>query len=278
MGARNWLVHAVGFSVRMLPEKKRVNCAARITQNFIKEFPQISSVSTPCGDFQLSHSFLGRNSEEEAYYVPQGEPETIRWIRDYIKDEERLWDIGANIGFFSLCAAVRNARVYAFEPFARSFMSLVKNVELNNMQERITPCCIALADKTAHGRFYVGGEDLAYQGARNFTSEGSTPPKGAKKEHSAFAVTVDSFRQTFKLPPPHHIKLDVDGLEIEILKGAKETLPHVRSIMIEVELEVKDRAQAELLPLLEERGFVEKTLQGKTTGRNRLFVNSRHAA
>src|SRR6516225_6093965 len=56
------------------------------------------------------------------------EPDTIRWI-DSFEPNDVFWDIGANVGVFSLYAARRKVRVLAFEPSAGNYMILCRNVE-----------------------------------------------------------------------------------------------------------------------------------------------------
>src|SRR2546430_338970 len=73
------------------------------------------------------------------------EPDMIRWI-DSFPENSVFWDIGANVGVFSLYAAARNhARVLAFEPLAANFHILSKNVQLNPFGQTITAYCVALS-------------------------------------------------------------------------------------------------------------------------------------
>ena len=79
------------------------------------------------------------------------EPDTVEWI-DCFKSDEVFWDVGANVGIFSLYAARRRGvRVLAFEPSADNYMVLCRNVEMNVLGEYITPYCIAIAGKTELG-------------------------------------------------------------------------------------------------------------------------------
>ncbi len=75
------------------------------------------------------------------------EPETLEWI-DSLPKESILWDIGANIGLYSVYAAKRkNCIVFAFEPSVFNLEFLARNISLNDLQENVTIVPIAMADK-----------------------------------------------------------------------------------------------------------------------------------
>ena len=76
------------------------------------------------------------------------EPETLSWIESFDKGSV-LWDIGANIGLYSLYAAkVRNCNVVAFEPSVFCLEFLARNIWLNDLHEQITIVPNALSDTT----------------------------------------------------------------------------------------------------------------------------------
>ena len=75
------------------------------------------------------------------------EPETLEWI-DSLPDNSTLWDIGANVGLYSVYdAKARNCNVFAFEPSIFNLELLARNIYLNSLQEKITIVPIALSDK-----------------------------------------------------------------------------------------------------------------------------------
>lgn len=88
------------------------------------------------------------------------EPETLDWI-DSLAEGSVLWDIGANIGLYSIYAAkARNCRVYAFEPSVFNLELLAKNIFLNGLQNRITIVPIALSDSLAVNTFRMSNTEL----------------------------------------------------------------------------------------------------------------------
>jgi len=76
--------------------------------------------------------FLITNEIElwRAYTILTKEPETIEWINNFEK-KDILFDIGANVGIYSLYASKKKIRTVAFEPAFHNFKKLKKNIKLN---------------------------------------------------------------------------------------------------------------------------------------------------
>lgn len=187
------------------------------------------------------------------------EPDTIAWI-DGFDASAVLWDIGANVGVFSLYAAVtRGCRVLAFEPSAGNFFALTRNIELNALTGRVTAYCLAVAptsalgvinlDSTAIGtamsQFGKPGEASRYANGRQPVVQGVA------------GITLDDLIVRFAAPPPTHVKIDVDGLEWPILRGGERTLAHsgVRSVMVELSLS-HDAERTQAIAWLRDRGLM----------------------
>ena len=81
------------------------------------------------------------------------EPETLDWIDGFSK-EDVLFDIGANIGLYSLYAGKRGVRVYSFEPEGQNYAGLAHNC-LNNKLSNVTPYCMALAEREHFDLLFV---------------------------------------------------------------------------------------------------------------------------
>ena len=76
------------------------------------------------------------------------EPETLEWINSFTENST-FWDIGANVGTYSLYASLkRNIKVLAFEPAAPNFWVFNRNIEINQKQNNILAFCIAFNDVT----------------------------------------------------------------------------------------------------------------------------------
>lgn len=181
------------------------------------------------------------------------EPDTVEWIENFLKPGDVFFDVGANVGAYSLVAAKffdGGVKVYAFEPAFLNYTQLCKNLHLNGCQASVVPLPVALSDKTALGVFNY--HDLIPGGALH-TFGAAIDHKGEAFE-PAFTQHMISYRLDdligqFGLPAPNHIKIDVDGIELDVLVGARETLsnPALRSLDVELEAGEGERRITELL-------------------------------
>jgi FkbM family methyltransferase len=211
------------------------------------------------------------------------EPDTLRWI-DRFQPDDILWDIGANVGVFSIYAAVlRGVRVLAFEPSADNYMVLCRNVEINSLLERVVPYCMAFARTTTLGVLNSNNRAIG-SALHQFGNPGDSSRYWAIKSGSyvqgMVGFSVDDFIRRFSPAFPSHVKLDVDGLETDILSGASETLRdrRVRSVMVELSVDdSKERLCG--IELLSRAGFALNS-QGDAQGSagagaaNHLFVKT----
>jgi FkbM family methyltransferase len=166
------------------------------------------------------------------------EPETLAWI-DAFETPCRFWDIGANIGVFSIYAGLRpNVEVCAFEPAAASYAALCRNIEANGLGDRVQAYCLAISDRSQLGRLNLSGTNAgSVFNAFESTDDcfGNTIAVAFKQGVVGFSI--DSFRRLFGIATPNYLKIDVDSIEERILAGACETLrdPDLRSVLIELE-------------------------------------------
>jgi FkbM family methyltransferase len=191
------------------------------------------------------------------------EPWTVEWIEAWVQPDDVLYDIGANIGAYSLVAAKHTdgrARVIAVEPGYGSFSALCQNVVLNRCAESITPLPINLGPTTGLGRFQY--RDLRAGAADHGFSTDKRNGSEALYEQPVLSYRLDDLIEQFGLPAPTHIKLDVDGAELDVLEGAADTLasPTLRSLLIEV----NPRQSAAVIDVLHRHGL---KLQRKITER-----------
>lgn len=186
------------------------------------------------------------------------EPETIEWIEGHLRSSDVLYDIGANVGAYSFVANAYvkgEAQIFAFEPGYETFNRLCQNIHLNRAGDNIVPCNVALSDGVGFVTFRFAETD---PGAASHGQDGAPVREGVTRfVHSqrVLGFTLDRFVETFRLPLPNLIKIDVDGPDLEILRGARTTLasPSLRTVLIEVE-PASIRAQ-EIEQLLSQLGF-----------------------
>ena len=186
------------------------------------------------------------------------EIDTIGWI-DAFDDGSVFWDIGANVGVYSLYAAVkRHALVLAFEPSAANFYALTRNIQLNALDSQMAAYCLALSDTTGLGMINLSStasgaalHQFGKAGERSpYAEKGSSPSM-----HAALGFTIDRFVEQFAPPFPNHIKIDVDGLERAILSGASNTLNNSRLRSVLVELCITHNEIEQAVNILHQAGF-----------------------
>jgi FkbM family methyltransferase len=196
-------------------------------------------------DYDRADIYLRVTSKTESFRVKAcaKEPFTIEWIHAQVRAGDVLYDIGANVGAYSLVAAKTpggGARVFAFEASYANVSSLCANIALNDVAARVTPMPVALSDRTAMNIFNL--RDAGPGGARH--ALGDAPPEDGPTVFSqpVMMFRLDDLVELFGLPLPNHIKLDVDGGELAVLEGASRTLgsPALRSLLVEVSASLSD--------------------------------------
>lgn len=160
------------------------------------------------------------------------EPETIDWIKTF-KANEIFYDIGANIGVFSLFAAslLKEIKVYSFEPVYHNFDKLCRNILANEYNNFVTPYSLAIGDENKVDVINIVSNISG--SANHFITEDSE--KKIEFKQGVFTSSLDQLVDC-GLPVPNHIKIDVDGYEERIIQGAVGTIINneVKSILIEI--------------------------------------------
>lgn len=158
-----------------------------------------------------------------------------------------LYDIGANIGAYSLIAATCGAEVVAFEPAPQNIYKLHENIALNKLNDKIAVVPLMLEVHSGTARFLM--EDRSFGKTYSFSYAKQLP--GLDSGQPFLAMNLDACMEVFSLPVPTMMKIDVDGAEREVLQGAEKLLRHptLRTILIEVD------DDGDILPYLAERGF-----------------------
>ena len=216
-------------------------------------------------------------TEYRARTLLSKEPETISWIESFPPNSV-LYDIGANIGLYSIYAAKsKNCRVLAFEPSFLNLELLFRNVQTNNLQDRITIIPLSLSNSTKIENFYMQEGDNTWGGAHN--SSGSNITQDGKFMDnfvisSQIAISLDLLVEVFKLPTPNYVKIDVDGLENLILQGALKSLSKATGILVEVD-EKNVIQDAEIAEILGSLGFSKLNSIGTINlNENQIWIKS----
>ena len=166
------------------------------------------------------------------------EPETIEWVRRWSQVKPILLDIGANIGIYSLFAAITHpsSQVFSFEPVLNNFQSLVNNI-CANPGISVHPFNIAISDKCHISDLFISDLRPGNSGAQ---LEKPVNDKGesfsALKTEKVLAFSLDRLISDYGFPRPNYIKIDVDGLETLILRGMEKSLADksLKSVLVEL--------------------------------------------
>ena len=202
---------------------------------------------------------------------------TMHWLRTLIGADDIVYDIGANVGAYSLYAgnvvSRGSGQVYAFEPAFSNFFPLSRNIELNSLNEVVIPYSIAFGASTYVTSMYlrstVRGDSM--HGISQPISEGNVFEPAFKQ--GAFVTSLDEFTVNSEVEFPNHIKIDVDGSESEIIAGMRTVMSddRLKTIMIEID---DNLSQGEIERTIGAYGLEEVMVEqwGEKNTFNKLFV------
>jgi FkbM family methyltransferase len=142
------------------------------------------------------------------------EPETIAWIESF-EDGKTFFDVGANIGLYSLYAASLhpNLQIYAFEPMPSNFIRLLQNKELNGFTN-LHCFNVAVGDDSRMIDLYIPKIDVGESGAQvDNNSDEHDETFHANSVEKVLQIELDSFHKC------EYLKIDVDGKEKSVLNG-----------------------------------------------------------
>ena len=227
------------------------------------------SIRFVVGSF-LEYSLRARNSYTR-------EQVTMQWIRDYIQPDDIVYDIGANVGAYSLLigkkVALGAGKVLAFEPESANYYSLNRNVQCNSLTGVVVPYPIAFGNRSRPSVFFlsstVPGSAMHSVDKPVCDGESFSP----RYVQGIYVVSVDEFCAADDSLFPNHIKIDVDGLEKQVVESMRQVLQdsRLRTVMIEIADQVSN---GHVESMIRQHGFAE-TLRERWPGKevyNILYV------
>jgi FkbM family methyltransferase len=177
-------------------------------------------------------------ASEKYYWLGTHEPRVQALLQREMRAGDVAWDIGAHIGFFTVLMARRagpDGRVYAFEPVDRNAVRLEENVEANALHN-VVICPAAVGDTNGFVSFSDGATSL----------EGRIDETGGMRVE---CVTIDSAVEAGCLPPTL-MKVDVEGAEAAVIRGAAATIAtYGPRMLIEIHSAVAGAAVADAMPV-----------------------------
>ncbi|MBE9166043.1 FkbM family methyltransferase [Pleurocapsales cyanobacterium LEGE 06147] len=161
-------------------------------------------------------------------------------LASHLKPGGVFYDIGANIGFFSILGAKlvgHTGKVYAFEPVPDNAAKIHHNARLNNFSQ------ITVIEKAVSGSMGEG-QLLLTRNIGGHTLASVDRPPDVQGSMAVALVSIDELIAREELTPPTLVKIDVEGAELDVLQGMKQTLAQYQPLVI-YEIDAKQEASFE---------------------------------
>lgn len=186
------------------------------------------------------------------FYIPNGVLKEL-----IVRGGETFVDVGANIGAFSLMAAYHFDRVIAFEPMPETYSRLTRNAELSfagssdGLKEKFLALPFAVSDGNREDTMHLNPLNLGGSRLGGFPSEymADYPQFSNWDSHKVMCRPLDAIVQEQGLEAVSLVKIDVEGFEVDVIKGASATLKRFApTLYIEVSSEASYAQIMSLLP------------------------------
>jgi FkbM family methyltransferase len=178
------------------------------------------------------------------------DPSLFDAASELVRPGDIVWDIGANVGLFTFAAAAlagRKGKVLALEPDI--WLTGLLHRTISRDPQSWTGVDVLAAAASDHvGLCHL---KIAARGrSSNYLGEGNSQSGGSRAVQSTLSVTLDWLLSIY--PPPHVLKIDVEGAEALVLKGATRVLSQVRPRIL---CEVNGDNSQEVSSLLRAAGY-----------------------
>lgn len=196
---------------------------------------------------------------EELEIAHRSERRVTQAIIDEMRPDDVFWDVGANVGYYSCGVAEISAsvQVIAFEPNPVAVKVLERNLKLNGLSN-VEIREMALADSTGTSTFGPVEVDNP-TGVAGFAT-------GSGDEYIDIrTATGDSLVEEGEVPSPDIVKIDVEGVEGQVLKGCESVLKECRAVFCEIHgaTEIEDERAQPIAQKLESYGFSVQLVQNR---------------
>jgi len=209
--------------------------------------------------------FLGNDTSRQIYVAGCLEPNEFAFLDHVLQTGMTFIDAGANDGIYTVFAAKRvggEGTVWAFEPSVRELSRLRHNLELNHLTARVYP--LALADCSGQAELSVGAHEHAGHntlGAFAYQTE-------MERKDIVEVRRLDEVLNENPLARLDILKIDVEGAELRLLRGAVETLRTYRPVLLfevsEGSLKHQGASPQELLAFLQTENYLIYTFDRVT--------------
>ncbi|MBL6864417.1 MAG: FkbM family methyltransferase [Rhodospirillales bacterium] len=250
------------ITIFFLPKWKKITCKARLHH-----------LLEPIYETKINNKNIKLFSPNRKciYWLrtgPHSEPSTNEWISSFSKDDV-LVDVGANIGLYSLFAGISGIRkVYAIEANPFSFSVLSRNIIENGLSDKIIALCLPIGGSSSIIKFNLSSNEAG-------TIGNEIASKNAQEKKLSFISASFSLDELFKIQNitnVNHLKIDVDGIEKDILMGARNLLSNsdLKSVLVE-DIEGYKKGRNELDKLMANYGFSNSIAWGQDGSANKIY-------
>jgi FkbM family methyltransferase len=168
-----------------------------------------------------------------------------------LEENSVVIDVGAHIGSFSICSALKGARILALEPVPDNYELLVKNIRLNNLQGQVKLFNLAMWSSSGEQTLRIADDST---GGSGFYYNKDTAPAISTR-----CVRLEEFMDAEGIASCDLLKLDCEGAEFEILSAmGRETWNRVKTIILEYHL-FAGYSLSQLQELLVDHGYLIAT-------------------
>jgi len=251
--ARKWHLHRIYQALRIdkLPQKRAIN---RLRQQFQYGSEATIDLDSSGGTAKL----LVKDAEElGAVLHSKDDIGMMERVMSYANSSDLVWDIGANIGVYSVIFAKiigTSGQVVCFEPESKSRLRLSENIQINELGNvHIVP--IALGDHNDDSAELSVSVPPASGTHRIGITSGNNV-------EMVIIITGDDALKRYNLEQPNIIKIDVEGYEEKVLLGMPGILgsADLRAILCEIHFRIFSEMQdsdapARIVSLLKRNGF-----------------------
>jgi FkbM family methyltransferase len=157
-------------------------------------------------------------------YCGLHEFEDMGFLLHFLRRGDLFVDIGANVGSYTvLAAAETGVKTISIEPSPTTFEHLMRNIRLNGAEAQVEALNLALGAQTGQVRFTADLDTINHVVTETEAS-------------NAVEVAMDTLDNVLGENNPTLLKIDVEGFETEVLKGARKTLenPNLQAIIVEL--------------------------------------------
>ena len=200
------------------------------------------------------------NYRAKTFYTK--EPDTIEWLSSKGEKNKILYDIGANMGIYSIYYSKKhNARSYSFEPSFKNLDILTRNIKLNNLQKLVTVIPNAVTKKNQISDFFQLNFIPGFAGATFDDEFNKKRIKTVNRqefkpiEYLTLGINLDMLIRNKIIKKPDLIKIDVDGNELEVLKGMTSFLKKSKNISILIEIDERLKTGKKVHSLFKKNKF-----------------------